>query len=1169
MAGKQWMPEQLDAIRGRGGDILVSAAAGSGKTSVLVERIITQIVDPAHPTPADRFLVATFSNAAASEMRERIEERLGELIASDPGNMALRRQKILLGKASIGTVHSFCMRLVREYFHQLDIAPDFRIGDESELNVIKAQSIEEALEDFYGSGDQDFYALVELLSGGRDDRKLVQTAFNLYEFIRSHPFPKAWMDEKLAMYDPEIPIGSSPWGEVILAYAADALCHCGQICSQALRIIQSDDKMAEAYEAQFAQVLHQLEEMRRAVMEGDWDGAKAAIGGFVFPRLNALRGYKDSPQKRQVQGIQSNIKDIVKGLNTKQFIATAAQCRDDIIYLRPKIEALFALTQYFSERYQAHKTERNLVDFSDLEHLTLALMVNRDNRGVAVPTKIAGEVAGRFDAVLVDEYQDTNEVQDLIFRTVSQNKANLFMVGDVKQSIYRFRQAMPEIFIRRRQQAQPFDGEHFPANIMLGKNFRSRKHICAGINAIFGKLMSPEVGGVSYPEEALTPGADYPEQTGPSVHVMMVDASADEGTQACAQEAARIAEKINQMVEDELPVTDPDHGQLRPCTYRDFCILLRAKTHTAVFERELAARSVPVWSDFSKKFFTSKEVLYIVSLLQAVDNPLLDIEMTAAMMSPMFAFTADEMAVLHIRYGGGVYLAAGKAAEEGDQKCKAFLDTLGELRAFAVTSTVDLLIQKIFEITGIDLVAAAMQGGEQRAANLNMLVKQARDYEAGGYRGLSGFNRLMSRLMEGNQDVSRDLSLPDSENVVKIMTMHRSKGLEFPICFVADCSKRFNTQDLNGATLLHSGLGFSCKYRDLETLQQYSTIPHEALKLEVKREALSEEMRILYVALTRAKEHLFISVAEKNIQRKLSEAAGMVSPSLPAAPFMVQGARSYSDWIFLAVVHHPACNGLREACGLPEVTVINDSSMEVFIASPINNFANAEEPQGLVSKPDKELLYRLRERSSFTYPDQPLTQTPTKLAVSDLAKQDGGGPAVLKRPKFMYEKGLSPVERGNAHHKFMQFADYGKARDNPQNEVARLVGLEHLTREEGDAIRIDNLRRFFHGELAGRIFQSPRVLRELKFIVAYGEECQGQQTMVQGVADCVFYEDDQLVIVDYKTDYVESAGELVARYGIQLSIYEKALAESLGVSIKELVIYSFSLGEAIDLKHYL
>ncbi len=1177
---RSWTNEQQQAIEARGGSLLISAAAGSGKTAVLVERVIRRIADPVNPVDADKLTVVTFSNAAAAEIRERVDTALSALIAERPDDYGLRRQQMLLAKAHICTIHSFCMDVIRHHFQQLSVSPDFRIGDDNELALLRAESAAEVVEEYYASGSAAFFSLVEMVSSGRDDRRLMQTIERLHTFVRSHPFPEHWLDEKLTLYDPDIPVHTSVWGEAVLAYTQQALEHSLRLFQQALSIIREDAALSKAYLIRFSEDTGYAEGLLEYAQDGAWDELYAALRRYEFGTLGQLRGFDDKALKERLLGIRSSFKAAVKSLRERQFCATAEQHKEDMLDLLPKITVLFEVVKAYGARYEEKKRERNLLDFTDLEQLALRLLVQQED-GRMVETAVAHELAQGIEEIFIDEYQDVNEVQNEIFKAVSREGQNLFMVGDVKQSIYRFRQAMPELFLHYKEVFAPYDGAHYPAKITLGRNFRSRSGVTSAVNFIFTQVMSKKLGEIDYEgDEQLIPAAVYPPADRLQVHLHVVDASQLEDDEtASVLEARHIAQQIVKLLSEGLLVTEG--GSQRRASFRDIAILLRSvKDKAQVYTKELAACGIPVYSDASGDYFKAKEVAVMLSMLRAIDNPLSDIDLAAVMLSPMFSFTATELSRIRLADARvPLYLAAIRYAKT-DEKTARFLETLVALRTGAVSLSPDRLIESVYTHTGYDLMVLAMPNGQKRLNNLRLLSEYARGFEASGCKTLSSLVRLFNRMLEQGLSLGEAPAFADTADAVRIISMHKSKGLEFPVCFVADCAKQFNRQDLNEPSLLHSALGFSCKRREPEVLKQYTTVPQEALRLEISKGMLSEEMRILYVALTRAREYLFITAAEKKLDKKLVKLAENIGENVKMSPFAVQSAQSFSDWVLSAALRKKEAACLRELAGLDDACVLPDEAgWEVQIIAP--TAPDAAEPEMTeeaasveiaVAPVDEALLHRLRERMQKRYAFIQSVEIPTKLAVSDIAKQSAK--AELRAPAFTFTGGLTPAQKGSALHKFMQFADYARAGADLVDEVARMQRQSYLTPEEAAAIDKKKLAEFFSGALAKRMFASPRLMRELKFISQLpageydpaGGNAGGEDTIViQGVADCVFEEDGGLVIVDYKTDAAKSAEELVKRYALQLDYYKRALEKSLALPVKECILYSFSLGHPIAL----
>ncbi len=1176
---RNWTPEQLAAIEARGGSVLVSAAAGSGKTAVLVERVIRRIADPADPVSADTLVVATFSNAAAAEIRERVEAALEERLLASPNDYGLRRQQMLLQKAHIGTIHSFCLNLIRRNFQKLDIPADFRIGDENELALMRGEACSEVIEEAYQTGDDTFLALVELVSSSRDDRALAQTVERLYAFVRSHPFFDGWFEDKLDQYDPERGLTDTEWGKCILDYACEALSHAKDALQWATDTIMGDEKLTKAYLPAFSADRTHAASLLSLAQSGDWDGLYAALRKSGFARLGSLRGFEDTALKDRLTAVRGEYKDIVKNLRERQLCATTEQHRDDMRDLHPKVARLFALVQSFALRYEEKKREKSYLDFSDLEQLALRLLVRRED-GKTLPTPLARELSAEISEICIDEYQDVNEAQNEIFSAVSKEGGNLFLVGDVKQSIYRFRQAMPELFMRCKDEFAPYDGVSFPAKLILGRNFRSRAGVTDAVNFTFHQLMSRRVGEIDYSgEEYLIPAAQYPPADAPFTRLHILDVNEVE-EDAGVLEARHIAAEIQALVRGGVPVTDG--GVQRPIRYGDIAILLRSvKGRAPVFEKELAACGVPVRGDAGGDALTAREVSVLLALLRAVDNPLSDLDVAAVMLSPMFLFTATQLSYIRLAAPRApLWLAAAEYAHT-DEKTADFLQTLSILRTEAVSLPVDRLIDRAYRLTDYDLKVRAMTGGEKRLANLRLLCEYARGYESAGYGGLPGFVRLMTRMTEEGLTLGEAPAFFNTGDTVRIMSIHKSKGLEFPVCFVADCAKQFNRRDLAQQSLLHSRLGFSCKRRLPEEMLQFTTVPHEALRLELARGMTSEELRVLYVAMTRAKERLYITAAEKNIESKLARLAVGLTGGESIDPFTVMGGMSFSDWLISAALRRPEAELLRERAGLDGSVVLDNDKeepWEILIKSaPVEetrqdaSLQKNRQGEAPRCEPDADLLARLRQRVGAQYPHQAAAGIPTKLAVSDIAKKQGG--TILGAPAFTFSQGLTPAQKGSALHKFMQFADYDAARKNLTEELARMEQLAYLSGEEAAAVDKTALKRFFDGTLAARMFSSERVMRELKFIFAlsaaeYAQDDTlppGESVMLQGVADCVFFENGGLVVVDYKTDRVKTAGELASRYATQLYYYKRAMMQSFALPVKQCLLYSFALGEAIEI----
>lgn len=1177
MTERKWTEAQNNAIQARGGSVLVSAAAGSGKTAVLVERAVQLICDPHTPIDADRLLVVTFSRAAAAEMKQRMGERIAAMIHQQPNDLHLLRQQALLGKAQICTVDSFCLDLVRQNFQNLQISPDFSVIDQNELEILLSDCVADCIAAFYESDESgQLFDLVELLSAGRDDQQLADTILKIYAFSRSHPFFDEWLDSKLAMYATERPVAETVWGKLILAHAQENLRYCIELTTGALDRIYSDEQLEQAYGASFHADLQQLEQCAALADAADWDALVTALSGFAFERLGRVPG--DDPWKQQVQDARAQVKEIVRDELAKKFLnATGAQFHADLDDLQPKISLLFAMVRDFSARLWEAKLQKKRLHFSDLEHLALELLVDRDTDGRTSPTAHAREVAQQYDYVLVDEYQDTNEVQDMIFTCISRNQKNLFMVGDVKQSIYGFRQAMPQIFLSKKRAFFPCHTGQYPAKVVLDTNFRSRPEVIGAVNAIFGGVMSDKWGEVTYDEdERLQAGASYPPASRVAPELLLIDLSAYEGNRdAVAVEAEEIAQKIRSMLAAGYKVQDGDG--MRPATLRDFCILLRSpKNRVDTYMQALARHGVAAVAENAGGYLAAREVAAVVSLLRALDNPLLDVELVAAMLSPLFDFTPDDIARIRLAGRGKPFFLALQTHAAEDARCAAFLEQFSRLRARAALLPADQLLLRIYDETDALAVFQAMEMGQSRRANLLLLVEYAATYHALGYKKLGGFVGFLGRLAEKGGDLAPAAAQGEGADAVRIMSIHRSKGLEFPVVFLADAAKRFNKVDLRQNTLLHAEFGFACVRRDREVFKQYPTVPMQAIRLEAERSIVSEEMRIFYVALTRAREKLIITGTIKtNLQRALGKlAAPLQGGALP--PYRVGKCQSYLDWALMVLLHLPSGQPLRELAREDDLEMLpEDVPWEVQVLArtddePAQTQATPERP-----RPDANpaLLQQLRERAAWVYPYRDETRVPAKLSVSAVARQEMDITRRLSsRPRFLTAQTLTPAERGNAMHKFMQFAHYETARKDLDAEIQRMERERYLSAIECESLQRDRLRDFFTSPLAQRIFASETVYRELRFMSECGQEQLGAwmdlmgdgKIVLQGVADCVFVEDGAAVIVDYKTDRVHSADQLRERYAAQLQLYRLILSESLDLPVKECILYAFALSMSVN-----
>lgn len=1184
MGARQWTTEQKQCIDARGGTVLVSAAAGSGKTSVLVQRVIGLVTDSENPVDVDSLLVVTFTKAAAAEMKQRLSAELSRLIAEHPDDIRLQRQQMLLPRANISTIHSFCSALIREYFHLLDISPQFKIAEEAEMALLRDEAVSEVLEEAYTEKEPAFLELADLLSSSRDDRGISKAIRRIYDFIQSHPFPEQWLAEQEKRLESTAPIAETIWGQIVLEQVANTLEYTLLLLDRAYDIASQEERMLGAY----GDVLLIDKENLRAALVSlknlTWDECIKAVNGLSLGRLGALRKYEDEARKERVKTLREEAKKRMKTL-PDMFCATEEECWEDMEVIMTMTHCLFQLVRRYSIRLQEKKKKRNVLDFGDLEHASLTLLVE-ERDGVLFKTPLAKEISLRFSEILVDEYQDTNAAQDALFSALSRDETNLFMVGDVKQSIYGFRQAMPEIFINRRAGSPPYDGVHFPASITLGNNFRSRPEVTDTVNFCFRQLMTQKTGGITYDQrEALVPSASFPagdlgeNEAAYQTELMILDTSLlEEGDSKDIAEARCIAMRIREMML-HFPITDKE--KQRPARYGDFCILLRSKaSHAQAYVDELNRCGIPAWTSSTGGFFSASEVALALSFLRFIDNPLQDVPLLAVLLSPLFGFSPDDLAVIRKPdrsvplYSAVRHMSLSKDSANISlvHKCRDFLDKMERYRTLATALPADVLIHRIYEDSGMLTVMGAKHNGQQRVANLRLLHDYARRFEQNGYRGLSAFIRYINRLEQQHMDMAPASVVSENADVVRIMSIHNSKGLEFPVVFIAGMGNLFNPDSTKGDMLLHADTGIGLVRREADTLKQYNTVIRQGVALSIQKSERTEELRVLYVAMTRAKEKLVMMISQNTPAAKLSKLAAVLGDKDTLSPYSILSARSMGEWILSLALRHPSGSELRQIAGAEDVSIRPaDSKWRIDILRPPAAEADSV-TENQMAAIDETLFKQIQERLAFTYTYAPLGQIPSKMAASAVSHQNMKEQFIaMRRPAFLGSSGLTPAERGTALHTFMQFADYTAARKAPEQEIARLVNQQFLTQEQGDCIPIHKVKQFFISRLYERMHASPCCLREYHFTIdvpaAYFADNAAvfnhETVVVQGIADCVFEEDGKLIVVDYKTDKAGSFEELVQRYQEQLRIYAYALERTLRKPVAACMLYSFAFSKEI------
>ena len=1178
--GVKWTTDQQHAIECCKGSVLVSAAAGSGKTTVLVERVIRRLTDEDNPCSAEDLLIVTFTRAATAQMREKIGAAILKRLSEDPTDRHLRRQYMLLPFAKICTIDSFCNDLVRENFHALGISPDYSLLDNETAVIMKNDVCEAMLERAYEEDlDGSFSGLSDMMSSGSSDEDFAKLIIKMYDISTAYPFPDLWLDSLIGEYS-QPDINKSRWGGIIKKYVCDMLDYCVSSSNDMMTAMESDPIVADAYGAAVQSDINMYAELREKVNR-DWDEALEAFNTVKYMGLGRVpKGY-ESETKNAVMTARKKLKDLLKKVPNIMCVSSGEHS-EDVRLMRGPVAKLIELVKQFGREYSAEKDKMNSADFSDILHRALNLLAVSDGSGGYIKTDLARELSSHYVEILVDEYQDINEAQDMIFRAISADENNLFTVGDVKQSIYRFRQAMPEIFLRRRSTTHSFESGKYPLGITLGSNFRSRVGVTSCVNYIFRQLMSTEAGELEYDDsEALNAAAKYPERDTPDCELHVVT---DKGNRADTLEAqARyVARYIDRTVREGKTLVTKG-GALRPASYGDFCILLRtAKNVSSVYANALSERGIPVFSPETGGFFEAAEISFILSLLRVLDNPVQDIPLAAVMLSPLFGFSAGELADIRasakerLEAGGTepLYRSVAASADEGDEKAAAFLKKIESLRRLSLTLSAGELVRRVCEETGFDAIVGAMPDGERRRLNVGLLCDYAEKYEAAGNLGLSGFIRFIDKVARTSGDLATAARPSENADIVRIMTVHQSKGLEFPICIFADMQHAFNERDNTESVLISSSAGLGMKRRTEDGISVYDTASRRAAVITSERMGRSEEMRVLYVALTRAKENLIMVTSVPNPEKGLAKVAVECGIGERANPFAVLRMNNFSDLVLTALMRHPAADELRKLSGVDVPIFLPEKDrfkLKVVVSDSESFMTESANEQKIAAKP--VFFNEVQARLDYSDPRSVLSSVPAKRAASDGSERGINREYFASsRPAFMSSGGLTPAQRGTATHKFMQFSDYSAARADIESELARLVDGGFLSEDEGKAVNIGAAKRFFMSPLAERIFASDNVMREKKFAALFpakffypeltGEAAE-EKIVVQGIADCVFVEDGELVIVDYKTDTGVDAEALLDRYSAQLEIYREALSQALGMPVKETLLYSFFMNSTV------
>ncbi len=1147
MADMKWTHEQQLAIEDVGGSLLINAAAGSGKTAVLVERAVRMIVREHEPIDAERLLILTFTNAAAQELRSRIDARLAQVVKDGGKTAALSRQRMGLKRAFIGTIDAFCIQLVREHFLQLDIPPDVMIVGEAQQNQLSADALAQTMEQMYA--DPSFADFAAMYGRARSDLAAEKAVLELYKHIRTLPWPDAQLQKYADMYSGKEGFLQSVWGRQMMEHATGAAERAGRLCATAIAEARSNAAIA-AYEPVLLQDEQQIVELQRALGENRWDDAVRLVQSFAFAGLKAARGASDE-DKQAVMFARDSVKEIVGELQRYCLVHTEEQWRQDCERARPMVQALCEAVQRYSDIFYEAKLAERVLDFSDVEQLALQLLSHPQTGR----SKLAEQVSRHYDAVMVDEYQDTNELQAELYSCLARaDGSNLFYVGDVKQSIYRFRQANPELFLRLKHSWAPHDGAAYPAVLNFGHNFRSNTAVIDGVNHIFKVLMSPQLGDVEYSEGERLIFGGHNLQEG-SFELDVVQGGAE-------QEAAHIAKRIAQLIEQKAPV---EHGgQTRPCRCDDFCILVRAKKHVPKFVQALAAQGIDAMADASDELLQTPEVLPVVAALAAIDNPGDDVNLAAAMLGPLFRFSADELAQLRAQWPKGRLW--GAVAEAQDEKTQSFARQILFYRAMASEVGVGRLCEELVARTLYDAAVAAMPSGGARRENVYRFVGWAAEVEGSLKNGLSGFVRLCEGRAGARKQAAKSM-----HGHVSVLTIHKSKGLEFPFCFLADTGHAFNKRDLAERVQMHSELGVGFTLRTQHEL--YATLPLLAIRRRSANEMLSEEMRMLYVAATRARQHFIATVAVADIEKWVHKHAQQALLG-GYTPFALAQASSMANWLGVAFLYHPDNKKIFNELGLPAPSIQGvQGSARIRVYQPQEVAPVRQMVYEMTADADEAMRQSIVKGFSAVPRRAVLAGVPAKVSVSALAKQQGAQPP-RRRPSLMYAQGMSAAERGTAMHAFLQYADLAAARENIDKELQRLVQQGYMQAQGVKAVDKSGIAAFLASPLCERIDAASHRMREYDFIMAIPavqlqkelpQELQQEEVLVQGIADLVLLYENEAEVVDYKTDRGVDEQELIQRYAEQLRLYRTAVEKQLGLPVKRVTIWSFGLAKEIQL----
>ncbi|WP_163537108.1 helicase-exonuclease AddAB subunit AddA [Gracilibacillus sp. YIM 98692] len=1238
----QWTQEQEEAIYQSGQDILVAAAAGSGKTAVLVERIIQKLLNKEKPVDIDSLLVVTFTNAAAQEMRSRIGTALEEALANQPTSNHLKKQLSLLQHASISTLHAFCMELVRKYAYEVDIDPNFRIADELEADLIRQEVMEELFETWYGTDDlmkqEAFFQVVDRFSNDRSDREVESLILKMYEFSIQHPNPDHWLDQMVHIYkvDEMTEELHLPWLSILKREVTRQLEVMEQQIEEALKVTRESDgpyHYADALDMDMEMI-----QQARGAIQISWEESRKVFQSSKFKPLSRKKVDCAEEKKEKVKELRKEVKDRWSNISNDWFSRDLTHHLKDMEQLYPTVKHLTEMIKTFKQSYQEAKKEKGIVDFADLEHFALEILL--EDKDEQTPSSVAIDLQKKYKEIMVDEYQDTNIVQETILTSISDKsyQGNMFMVGDVKQSIYRFRHAEPTLFIDKYNR---FAKEaHRGYRIDLAKNFRSREQVLDAANFIFRQLFDKEIGDLEYDQDAelVYGNMDFKQYpiTNPEAECIIIDQELHESEKESLNdeekdsldelekaqlEARAYADKINQWIgnkeQEAIEVVDKKTALPRKAEFRDIVILLRSMTWAPTIMEEFKKQGIPVYAELSSGYLEAIEIQVMLSLLKVVDNPRQDIPLASVLKSPIVGLDENDLAEIRLANKQATYYEALKSyvrKHSSQDKSKLsslelFLSRLNIWRSEARQGSLSELIWQIYQETGYYDFVGGVPGGRQRQANLRALYDRAKSYESTSFRGLFRFLRFIERMEEKGEDLGAAKALGEQEDVVRIMTIHKSKGLEFPLVIVGGLNKEFNKQDIRQKYLLHKELGFATKYIDPIKRIMYPTLIYHAFKEEMYREMLAEEMRVLYVALTRAKEKLVLIGTVTSLEKKKKKWERVLNDNKWVLPSYYRlESLSYLDWVGAALIRHQHGELLRSDsfASISSTDLLKDSSIwnvarihsSVFhkidetTRQTIDELANAIHEWKPLVLNNSTLQEVVDEKLNYKYPYSDASFYRAKQTVTEMKRQyevkDMYSDAQLiepfrapirKRPQFMQqEKTLSKAEIGTAMHTVMQHIPRKEQWDQIDviEFVSQLEQQELLTEDEAEAIDMSGIVQFFETDIGKRFSTAKHVEREIPFSLtlpakevypSWSDE-QQERIFLQGVVDCLIKTDDGWILLDYKTDQLSdnmTEESLKQRYLVQIELYAKAIEEIWEQPVCEKYLYFFDKGLLVEM----